>query len=137
MAKITRKTATPPSTRLRPGAKAIFPISITIAPIPTMIQSTPAKCRGICIARCGVPTARFVIDGNLKSVEYTDRLSSIKVPTLILVGDHDECDPSLAKVMQEKISGSKLMICPSQGHMTFVDQPGIFVKAVDDFLNAR
>jgi len=25
----------------------------------------------------------FVIDGNLKSVEYTDRLSSIKVPTLI------------------------------------------------------
>src|SRR2546425_7392992 len=48
----------------------------------------------------------FVIDGNLKSVEYTDRLSSIKVPTLILVGDHDECDPSLAKVMQEKISGS-------------------------------
>jgi len=26
----------------------------------------------------------FIIDGNLKSVEYTDRLSSIKVPTLIL-----------------------------------------------------
>src|SRR5437867_8811645 len=79
----------------------------------------------------------FVIDGNLKSVEYTDRLSSIKVLTLILVGDHDECDPSLAKVMQEKISGSKLVIFPSSGHMTFVDQPGIFVKAVDDFLNQR
>jgi proline iminopeptidase len=31
----------------------------------------------------------FVVDGNLKSVEYTDRLSTIKVPTLILVGDHD------------------------------------------------
>jgi proline iminopeptidase len=28
----------------------------------------------------------FTIDGNLKSAEYTDRLSSIKVPTLILVG---------------------------------------------------
>src|SRR5437773_1113507 len=79
----------------------------------------------------------FVIDGNLKSVEYTDRLSSIKVPTLILVGDHDECDPSLAKVMQEKISGSKLVIFPSSGHMTFVDQPGMFVKSVDGFLNQR
>src|SRR5438034_4481606 len=79
----------------------------------------------------------FVIDGNLKSVEYTDRLSSIKVPTLILVGDHDECDPSLAKVMQEKISGSKLVIFPRSGHMTFVDQPGIFLKAVDYFLNQR
>ena len=28
----------------------------------------------------------FVIDGNLKSVEYTDQLPTIKVPTLILVG---------------------------------------------------
>jgi len=31
----------------------------------------------------------FIIDGNLQSVEYTDRLATIKVPTLILVGDHD------------------------------------------------
>jgi proline iminopeptidase len=77
----------------------------------------------------------FVIDGNLKSVEYTDRLSAIKVPTLVLVGDHDECDPSLAKAMQEKIAGSKLVIFPSSGHMTFVDQPGMFVKTVEDFLS--
>jgi pimeloyl-ACP methyl ester carboxylesterase len=46
----------------------------------------------------------FVIDGNMTSVEYTDRLSSIKVPTLIAVGDHDECDPSLSQEMHEKIA---------------------------------
>ena len=45
----------------------------------------------------------YVVDGNLKSVEYTERLASIKVPTLILVGDHDECDPSLAEAMQARI----------------------------------
>lgn len=77
----------------------------------------------------------FVIDGNLKSVEYTDRLPGIKVPTLILVGDHDECDPSLARVMHEKIAGSKLVILPKSGHMTFVDQPGLFVTAIDEFLH--
>ena len=77
----------------------------------------------------------FVIDGNLKSVEYTDRLSAIKVPTLILVGDHDECDPSLSKVMQSKITGSKLVIFPKAGHMTFVDQPTLFVTTVDEFLH--
>lgn len=76
----------------------------------------------------------FVIDGNLKSVEYTDRLATIKVPTLILVGDHDESDPSLSEAMHAKIAGSKLVILPSSGHMTFVDQPGMFLKAVDDFL---
>jgi proline iminopeptidase len=76
----------------------------------------------------------FVIDGNLTSVEYTDRLSSIKVPTLILVGDHDECDPELSRDMQAKIAGSKLAVLPKSGHMTFVDQPDLFVKTVDDFL---
>jgi proline iminopeptidase len=76
----------------------------------------------------------FVIDGNLKSVEYIDRLPSIKVPTLITVGDHDECDPSLSRQMNEQIAGSKLVILPNSGHMTFVDQPGIFIQAVHDFL---
>jgi len=77
----------------------------------------------------------FVIDGNLKSVEYTNRLASIKVPTLILVGEHDECDPSLSQTMHAKIAGSKLVILPNAGHMTFVDQTGMFIKAVDGFLS--
>ncbi len=77
----------------------------------------------------------FIIDGNLKSVEYVDKLHTIRVPTLITVGDHDECDPSLAKEMHEKIAGSKLVILPKSGHMTFVDQPVLFIKAVEDFLH--
>lgn len=77
----------------------------------------------------------FIIDGNLKTVEYTDRLTTIKVPTLILVGEHDECDPSLSEAMHEKIAGSKLVIFPNAGHMTFVDQTGMFIKAVDGFLS--
>jgi pimeloyl-ACP methyl ester carboxylesterase len=76
----------------------------------------------------------FAIDGNLKSVEYTDRLVSIRTPTLLLVGDHDECAPALSETMHEKIAGSKLVILPKSWHMTFVDQSGMFVKTVDDFL---
>ncbi len=78
----------------------------------------------------------FVIDGNLKSVEYTDRLAGIKVPTLILVGDHDEADPSLSQAMHEKITGSKIVVFPKAGHMTFVDDTGMFIQTVDDFLHA-
>jgi proline iminopeptidase len=75
----------------------------------------------------------FVIDGNLKEVEYLDRLSDIKVPTLIVVGDHDECDPQMSKEMHEKIAGSRLVILPSSGHMTFVDQNEEFLKTVREF----
>lgn len=77
----------------------------------------------------------FVIDGNLKSVEYVNELPTIHVPTLIIVGDHDECDSSLSKEMHEKIAGSKLVILPKSGHMTFVDQPSLFMNAVETFLH--
>lgn len=79
----------------------------------------------------------FVIDGNLKSAEYVDRLSTIHVPTLVLVGDHDECDPSLSKEMHEKIAGSKLVILPNSGHMNFVDQPDLWEKSVTSFLEGK
>jgi len=79
----------------------------------------------------------FVIDGNLKSVEYVDRLPTIHVPTLIVAGDHDECDPSLSKEMHEKITGSKLVILPNSGHMNFVDQPEMWQKAVEGFLSEK
>jgi proline iminopeptidase len=81
------------------------------------------------------PDGEFIIDGNLKSVEYVDKLSAIKVPTLVNCGDNDECAPWLAKEMNEKIAGSKLVIFPKSGHMTFVDQPDLFIKAVDEFLH--
>ena len=79
----------------------------------------------------------FVIDGNLKSVEYLDKLPTIKVPTLIIAGDHDECDPSLSRQMNQQIAGSKLVILPQSGHMTFVDQPIQFTKAVEEFLHSK
>jgi proline iminopeptidase len=76
----------------------------------------------------------FIIDGNLKSVEYVDRLPTIHVPTLILVGDHDECDPSLSREMHDKIAGSELVIFPNSGHMNFIDQPDMWHHAVEEFL---
>jgi proline iminopeptidase len=76
----------------------------------------------------------FIVDGNLKEVEYVNRLSEIKVPTLIIVGEHDESDPKMSREMHEKIAGSQLVILPKSGHMTFVDQPELFLKTVREFV---
>ena len=77
----------------------------------------------------------YIINGNLSSVEYADRLSTIKVPTLITVGDNDECAPSISQEMNKLIPVSKLVILPKSGHMTFVDQPKLFLSAVDEFVH--
>jgi len=79
----------------------------------------------------------FIIDGNLNSVEYVDRLPTIHVPTLLIAGDHDECDPSLSQEMHAKIAGSQIVILPKSGHMTFVDQPSMFIHSVDGFLHGE
>ena len=76
----------------------------------------------------------FIVDGNLTEVEYVDKLSQIKVPTLIIVGDHDESDPKMSEEMHSKIAGSQLVILPKSGHMTFVDQPEKFLQAVREFV---
>jgi proline iminopeptidase len=79
----------------------------------------------------------FVVDGNLVSVEYAEKLPKLKVPTLITVGDHDQVDPSMSRDMQALIPGSKLVVLPQSGHMTFVDQPDLFRRTVDNFVHDR
>ena len=75
-----------------------------------------------------------MVDGNLTEIEWVDRLPEIKAPTLILVGDHDESDPAMSREMNAKIAGAKLVVLPNSGHMTFVDRPDLFVKAITDFV---
>jgi pimeloyl-ACP methyl ester carboxylesterase len=76
-----------------------------------------------------------VVDGNLTSVEYADRLGSIHLPTLITVGDYDQVDPSISRDMPVRIPGSTLVALPESGHTTFTDQPALFLKTVDDFVH--
>jgi proline iminopeptidase len=79
----------------------------------------------------------YVIDGNLRSVEYADKLPSLKVSTLVIAGDHDECDPALSQDMHARIAGSRLVILPQSGHMTFVDQTALFLKTIEEFLTGK
>ncbi len=130
--------ATRRSTRTWPGAMATFPFSMARAPTPaTTPPPDNAPTNWELYREMWGSHGEFIIDGNLKSVEYVDRLPTIHVPTLVLVGDHDECDPSLSREMHEKIAGSKLVILPNSGHMNFVDQPEMWHKAVQGFLGGE
>ena len=40
----------------------------------------------------------------------------------------------MSRELNAQIAGSKLVILPNSGHMTFVDQPDGFVKAITEFL---
>ena len=60
-------------------------------------------------------------------------LSAIRATTLVLSGDED---PALeaCKLIHSKIAGSQMKIIPNAGHLSNLDQPEAFNRAVLDFL---
>lgn len=71
----------------------------------------------------------------IRKLRYLDRLSEIEVPTLILVGKDDPGTPvSASEAMHERISNSRLVIIPSARHLTNVEQPEAFNRALIKFL---
>ena len=88
----------------------------------TMIRATPPRgYAGCCHA--------------IAALDLTDKLPAIKLPTLIVVGEEDQGTPVAAsQAIQSKIAGSQLEIIKSAAHLSNMEQPEVFTKAVTSFL---
>ena len=64
----------------------------------------------------------------------TGVLQSIKVPTLILVGQQDYVCSKAAKLLAQSIPNATLKIIANSGHMTPLEQPAAFNAALLEFL---
>jgi 3-oxoadipate enol-lactonase len=90
--------------------------------VATMIRSTPPRgYAGCCHA--------------IAALDLTDRISSISIPTIVIVGEEDQGTPVAAsRVMNERIKGSELVIIPSAAHLSNLEQPEAFTEALTGFL---
>jgi 3-oxoadipate enol-lactonase len=71
----------------------------------------------------------------ISALDLTDRLSTIKLPTLIIVGEDDPGTPVAAsQAIKDKIAGSELEILKSAAHLSNLEQPEAFTAAVTSFL---
>ena len=67
--------------------------------------------------------------------DQTDLLPSVSVPTLILVGAEDAITPPAdAEAMRAKIAGSRLTVLDGAGHLSNVERPEEFNRALLEFL---
>ena len=65
-----------------------------------------------------------------------DTLATIRVPTLIVVGEEDVLTPPAeAEAMAEAIAGSRLEVIPSAGHLSNLENPEAFAGALGRFLS--
>jgi 3-oxoadipate enol-lactonase len=70
--------------------------------------------------------------------DTTYSLSSIKIPTCIIVGEYDlRTPPSCAQEIHKAISGSELHVLPNAGHMSNLENSKDFNKTLINFLMKR
>ena len=65
-----------------------------------------------------------------------DGLPSIRVPTLVIVGDQDQPFVAPSEYMAKKIPGARLAVIPGAGHSSNLDQPEMFNRILREFLAA-
>lgn len=94
-----------------------------VDPVRTRIRTTsPRGYAGCCHA--------------IAALDLTDKLSAIKLPTMIIVGEEDQGTPVAAsQAIQAKIAGSQLEIIKSAAHLSNLEQPEAFTRIVTGFLS--
>ena len=71
----------------------------------------------------------------IRDMDLCDNLSSISVPTLIMVGEDDPaCPVSAAKALYNGIDGSKLVIIPEAAHLPNIEQTTRFNTVLKEWL---
>jgi len=72
----------------------------------------------------------------IPKIDVTARLGAISCPAQIIVGEQDVGTPvAMSRAIQDAIPGSELMIIPSASHLSNLEQPELFNKALLGFLS--
>ena len=72
----------------------------------------------------------------IPKINLTARLGAISCPVQIIVGEQDVGTPvAMSRAIHDAISGSKLVIIPSASHLSNLEQPEVFNKALLGFLS--
>jgi len=74
------------------------------------------------------------LEGMARRADRTDLLSSITVPTVVIVGEDDGLTPpDLAEHMANLIPAAELVVIPGAGHLTPIETPEAVNKALREF----
>ena len=78
--------------------------------------------------------SEFHVTGNMRDWSVVERLPEIRVPTLVVTGEHDEATPAINKTVAEGIPGAESVIYPGASHMAHVEDTAGYVRLLDEFL---
>ena len=71
--------------------------------------------------------------GVLREYDALPRLSEIRIPSLYVCGEFDECTPASAKIFADATPGAELAVIKDASHMELVEKPEEFRKVLADW----
>jgi 3-oxoadipate enol-lactonase len=72
----------------------------------------------------------------IPKIDVTSRLKEIKCPALVICGADDPATPpALSREIHENLPGSKLVLIPQAAHLSNIEQPEAFNRAIEAFLS--
>jgi 3-oxoadipate enol-lactonase len=73
----------------------------------------------------------------IPKIDVTARLKQIKCPALVICGEDDPgTPPAMAREIHENLPGSKLVLIPQAAHLSNIEQPAAFNRALAEFLSS-
>jgi pimeloyl-ACP methyl ester carboxylesterase len=79
-------------------------------------------------------TGRQVLTKRPSIYSLAPRLRALSVPTLLIVGERDEPCVKVHRFMADTIPGARHLVVPGVGHLTNLEVPDAFNRAVAEFL---
>jgi proline-specific peptidase len=76
----------------------------------------------------------LVIIGTLRGWDRSKDLGSIRSPTLVTCGRHDEITPACSATIASGVPDSRMVVFENCGHLAHVEQPDHFAETVGAFL---
>jgi len=76
----------------------------------------------------------LVGDVVLKDWDVSEKLSGIRVPTLVIGATYDTMDPEHLKWMSEQVEHGRFLLCPNGSHLSQYDDQKTYMRGVIQFM---
>jgi proline iminopeptidase len=80
--------------------------------------------------------SEFEPNGTLRAYTRTRDLPKIKVPTMIICGEHDEATPGTGRKYSRKIKGCTFVELEGASHAIWLEKPAVLKRTILKFVNS-
>ncbi len=102
---------------------------------PEIINANPPYLDKVRVMIRTTPVEGFIgCAAALADHDFRSAVATVTRPLLFIVGEKDGPQPAAMRDMQQKVPGSRYVELPGAGHISNMDRPALFTKAIAEFL---